>query len=228
MHYYQHHIGDFIKATARLSDSQTMGYLRLIWMYYDRERPLNPDTKLLAFQIGSSVEDTQLLLDSFFILTEAGWFHTRCDQEIQEYREHQNKKSRAGKASAERRLNRRSTDVEQVLNNSNTSDEQVLNNDATGVQLTSNHKPVTKREVPNGTRLQVSELDPEWEKFCRDTRPDLNPKAVFESFCDFWKSAPGTKGVKLDWFLVWKNWVRRETAIPALKAKEQVTFRRAV
>ena len=132
MHYYQHHIGDFIKATARLSDNQTMGYLRLLWMYYDSEKPLKPDTKILAFQIGASVEDTELLLESFFVLCENGWHQTRCDKEIEEYREFLNKKSNAGKASAERRKNNRATGVEQQLNSS-----------ASDVQLTTNQQPLT-------------------------------------------------------------------------------------
>jgi uncharacterized protein YdaU (DUF1376 family) len=135
MHYYQHHIGDFIKATARLSDTQSMAYLRLLWMYYDSEKPLKPDSKVLAFQIGATVEETELLLESFFWLAENGWHHTRCDQEIAEYRAFLDKKSNAGKASAERRKNNRSTGVEQLLNSS-PSDE----------QLTTNHKPITNNQ----------------------------------------------------------------------------------
>ena len=135
MHYYQHHIGDFIKATARLSDTQSMAYLRLLWMYYDSEKPLKSDTKVLAFQIGASVEETQLLLESFFWLAENGWHHTRCDQEIAEYRSFLDKKSNAGKASAERRKNIRSTGVEQLLNSS-PSDE----------QLTTNQQPLTNNQ----------------------------------------------------------------------------------
>jgi uncharacterized protein YdaU (DUF1376 family) len=138
MHYYQHHIGDFIKATARLSDAQTMAYLRLLWMYYDSEKPLKPDTKVLAFQIGASIEETELLLESFFWLADSGWHHTRCDQEIAEYRSFLDKKSNAGKASAERRKNIRSTGVEQVLNSSPT-DEQLTTN-----QLTNNQSKVAK------------------------------------------------------------------------------------
>jgi uncharacterized protein YdaU (DUF1376 family) len=138
MHYYQHHIGDFIKATARLSDTQSMAYLRLLWMYYDSEKPLKPDAKILAFQIGASVEETQLLLESFFWLAENGWHHTRCDQEIAEYRSFLDKKSNAGKASAERRKNIRSTGVDQVLDSSST-DEQLTNN-----QLTNNQSKVAK------------------------------------------------------------------------------------
>jgi len=132
MHYYQHHIGDFIKATARLTDGQSMAYLRLLWMYYDTEKPLKPDTKVLAFQIGSTVEETELLLESFFWLAENGWHHTRCDQEISEYRAFLEKKSNAGKASAERRKINSATDVEQVLNECSTTE-----------QLTTNHKPLT-------------------------------------------------------------------------------------
>lgn len=138
MHYYQHHIGDFIKATARLTDSQTMAYLRLLWMYYDTEKPLKPDTKLLAFQIGSTIEETELLLESFFWLAENGWHHTRCDQEIADYHAMLDKKSNAGRASAERRKNNSATGAEQVLNSSSTD-----------VQLTNNHKPITNNQVKN-------------------------------------------------------------------------------
>jgi uncharacterized protein YdaU (DUF1376 family) len=138
MHYYQHHIGDFIKATARLSDSQTMAYLRLLWMYYDTEKPLILDTELLAFQIGTSIQDTELLLRTFFILTDEGWKQTRCEEEILDYREFRNKKSMAGKASAEQRKNTRSTPVEQPFNDS-----------LTDVQLTTNHKPITNINIYN-------------------------------------------------------------------------------
>ena len=141
MHYYQHHIGDFIKATARLSDSQSMAYLRLLWMYYDNEKPLKPDTKVLAFQIGATVEETELLLESFFWLAENGWHHTRCDQEIAEYRAFLEKKSNAGRASAERRKHNSTTDVEQVLNECSTD-----------VQLTTNQQPLTNNQKKTKTQ----------------------------------------------------------------------------
>lgn len=137
MHYYQHHIGDFIKATARLTDSQSMAYLRLLWMYYDSEKPLPNDVDVLSMQVGLPAEDVQLLLRAYFRLEDGVWKHTRCDTEIAEYREFVTKKSNAGRASAERRLNKRSTGVQQVLNNSSTV-----------VQLTNNHKPITNNHKP--------------------------------------------------------------------------------
>jgi uncharacterized protein YdaU (DUF1376 family) len=205
MHYYQHHIGDFIKATARLSDAQTMAYLRLLWMYYDSEKPLKPDAKVLAFQIGATVEDTELLLESFFVLCENGWHQTRCDKEIQEYREFLNKKSNAGKASAERRKNNRLTGVEQVLNNS-----------ATDVQLTTNHSPLTTnqdKKIQRGSRIASDfQFPKEWEDFCVEQRPELNATKTFEQFKDYWIAQAGQKGVKLDWFATWRNWVRNTNA----------------
>jgi len=203
MHYYQHHIGDFIKATARLSDSQAMAYLRLLWMYYDTEKPLKPDAKLLAFQIGASVEETELLLESFFWLADSGWHHTRCDQEIAEYHAFLEKKSNAGKASAERRRNSSATGVEQVLDGCLTTE-----------QLTNNHKPLTtnqRKESQRGTRLTHDFVLPEdWIVFCGQQRPELDPRDVFEGFRDYWVAQPGQKGVKTDWTATWRNWVRRQ------------------
>jgi hypothetical protein len=209
MHYYQHHIGDFIKATSRLSDSQTMAYLRLLWMYYDSEKPLKPDIKVLAFQIGASQEDTELLLESYFVLCDSGWHQKRCDIEISEYRELLNKKSNAGKASAEQRKNRRLTGVEQVLSTSSTD-----------VQLTNNHKPITNNhsidETPKkgrtkGSRLSADfALPDEWVAFCQQHRPDLNPAVVFDGFKDYWVSKTGSAATKLDWTATWRNWVRNQ------------------
>lgn len=156
MHYYQHHIGDFIKATARLTDAQSMSYLRLLWMYYDSEKPLKSDVKVLAFQIGASKDETELLLMAFFTLSENGWHHTRCDQEIAEYRSFLEKKSNAGRASAQQRKNNSSTDVQQVFNKCSTD-----------VQLTTNHKPLTTNQLKTKTQAE---------------RPDSVSQEVWQDF----------------------------------------------
>ena len=79
MHFYPHHIGDFQRDTASLSDSDTMAYLRLIWMYYDTELPLPDDAKRLAFKIGSNSDSVQIILDTFFIKEQDVYRHKRCD-----------------------------------------------------------------------------------------------------------------------------------------------------
>ena len=82
MKYYQHHIGDFIRDTARLTDAQCMAYLRLIWMYYETEQPLDNDHDALAFKIGADAKDVQQILKHFFFQHEEKWHHARCDKEI--------------------------------------------------------------------------------------------------------------------------------------------------
>ena len=200
MHYYQHHIGDFIKATSRLTDTQTMTYLRMLWMYYDSEKPIKNDLRTLAFQLAVSENDVDLILSSFFKLDGDQWLHSRCDQEIAEYRSFIEKKSRGGKASAQQRLN-----------SSPTVDEQVLNSCSTDVQLTNNHKPITNIVGARGTRLsQDWELSEDQKQFCKQERPDLDPVKVSAGFKDYWISVAGAKGVKKDWDATWRNWVRNQ------------------
>jgi len=86
MHYYSHHIGDFQRDTASLSDADTLAYLRLLWMYYDTEQPLPNDPKKLAFRIGSNPDAVQMLLETFFSLEDNVWRQKRCDAEIAKYR----------------------------------------------------------------------------------------------------------------------------------------------
>jgi uncharacterized protein YdaU (DUF1376 family) len=166
MHYYQHHIGDFIKATSRLTDSQAMAYLRLIWMYYDSEKPLPNDIEVLALQVGLSADQVHLLLRAYFRLEDGVWKHSRCDAELEEYRSFVGKKSLAGKASAEQRKNKRITPAEQVLNECSTD-----------VQLTNNHKPITNNHKPitnNHKPIKTSKADVE--------RPDDIPEDLWIDF----------------------------------------------
>ena len=43
-------------------------------------------------------------------------------------------------------------------------------------------------------------------------RPDLDARQVAEQFKDYWVAQAGQKGVKLDWFATWRNWVRSTNA----------------
>lgn len=92
MHYYQHHIGDFTKDTANLNDHQLATYMRMLWDYYSDEKPLTDDCESIAFAVRSDEKTVLLLLKHYFILTNDGWRHSRCDREIEEY------KSKADKA----------------------------------------------------------------------------------------------------------------------------------
>jgi hypothetical protein len=52
---------------------------------------------------------------------------------------------------------------------------------------------------------------------------DRDLDTITVSFIDYWRGAPGQKGVKLDWDATWRNWVRKDAADraprrPALQA----------
>ena len=131
MHYYQFNIGDYVSHTRHLSPIEDIAYRRLLDAYYLSERPLNSGLTSVARQIGlrDYEQEVKIVLDEFFKLTEDGWINTRADKEIAHFKGKIEQASKAGKASAERRSNARSTDV----------------------QPTNNHKPITNNHKPKNT-----------------------------------------------------------------------------
>lgn len=70
-----------------------------------------------------------------------------------------------------------------------------------------------KKENKRGSRLsQDFSLPIEWRDFCVQTRPELHTTQTFDKFKDYWIAQAGQKGVKLDWFATWRNWVRNTNA----------------
>jgi uncharacterized protein YdaU (DUF1376 family) len=191
MHYFQFNIGDYASHTRHLTVIEDLAYRRLLDLYYLQERPLSSGLTSVARQINMRDYETevQAVLEEFFELTDEGWTNARANKEISHYKAKVEQASRAGKASAERRLSGRSTDV----------------------QLTNNHKPITNIVGARGTRLsQDWELSEDQKQFCKQERPDLDPIKISAGFKDYWISVSGAKGVKKDWDATWRNWVRNQ------------------
>lgn len=91
MNYYEHHIGDYIKATAHLSMVEDAAYRRLIDAYYTREIPLPAEKKAchrLARAFSKVEKDAvDTVLEEFFVLESDGWHQKRCDKELEKYSE---------------------------------------------------------------------------------------------------------------------------------------------
>jgi uncharacterized protein YdaU (DUF1376 family) len=139
MNYYQFHIGDYKSHTHHLSPIEDIIYRRLLDVYYLQEHPLNSGSTSVARQINMREyeKDVELVLNEFFTLTEDGWTNCRADKEIGAYKAKIKQASNAGKVSAERRFNGRSTDV------------------PTDVQPTNNQEPITNKTL---RPADVSEL----------------------------------------------------------------------
>lgn len=67
-----------------------------------------------------------------------------------------------------------------------------------------------KKESSRGSRFALDHPPADWIQFCQTQRPDLNAGIVFDSFRDYWLAIPGNKGLKLDWTMTWRNWVRNQ------------------
>jgi len=139
MYYYPHHIGDFIADTARLTDSQCMAYLRLIWHYYDTEKPLENDPESLAFKIGANASDVNLILKHYFILDGDAWKKTRCDNVIAEYH---GKADKARKSAEARWKNAKAKRTDSECNASASTD------NANASKSHANQKPITNNQQP--------------------------------------------------------------------------------
>jgi uncharacterized protein YdaU (DUF1376 family) len=98
MHYYTHHIGDFLKDAGHLSNDQMGVYLRMLWRYYLDEKPLQDDCESIAFAMRSDEKTVRLILRHFFVLHDDGWRHNRCDKEIARYHEKSGKASESANA----------------------------------------------------------------------------------------------------------------------------------
>lgn len=117
MHYFQFEIKEWIANTAHLSLEEECAYIRLILYYYDAEKPIDlAETSWVFRKCRIPDKLGESILMEFFTRTDDGWIHKRCDEEIARYHAKQEQASKAGKASAQRRLNARSTDVQPIIN----------------------------------------------------------------------------------------------------------------
>lgn len=137
MHYYQFNIGDYSSHTKGLSLIEDLAYRRLIDEYYLAEHAFNGCSSDVARLIGlrDNLQEVEYVLNRYFTKDGDYWHHGRIDSDIADYHQKQEKRSNAGKKSAEAR--QKSTDVEQVLSECSTS-----------VELTNNHKPITINQEP--------------------------------------------------------------------------------
>lgn len=157
MKHYPHHIGDFDRATRHLTRLERSVYRDLIDLYYDTEHRLTLDMAALCRRIiaRSNEESTAVeqVLNEFFTETPTGWYHERCEVEIEAYQANNSQRAMAGKASAEAKrlkkqqaINGESTSVEQPLNPVETNGNGAATNQSTNQPI--NQEPGTNKEKP--------------------------------------------------------------------------------
>jgi uncharacterized protein YdaU (DUF1376 family) len=205
MHYYKFNIADYRKDTGHLSTIEHGIYRQLIDWYYLDENPIPLETQVVSrrLRLASEVEvlSLQNVLSDFFKEGKSGYVHKRIELDINDYHEQAEKNQRNGK------LGGRPKKTHSVI--SGLPDES--QNNPNHKPLTTNHKPIEKNK--RGSRLSPDLSFPdEWFDFLVKERPELNAQQTFAKFMDYWIAQAGQKGVKLDWFATWRNWVRSTNA----------------
>ena len=101
MNYYERHIGDYLKDTAHLSLLEHGVYARLLDVYYTKECGIEESmaARLIGARAPEEIAAMNVVLLECFILQSGVWTQSRCDREIERYRE----KQRKAKASADAR-----------------------------------------------------------------------------------------------------------------------------
>ena len=101
LHYYNHNIGDYRRDTAHLTLLEHGVYRQLLDQYYLDEAPIEKDLNKIHryLQIKTEEEKNALtnVLQDFFMETEDGYVHKRCDDTITEYQSKSEKASKAAK-----------------------------------------------------------------------------------------------------------------------------------
>jgi hypothetical protein len=64
---------------------------------------------------------------------------------------------------------------------------------------------VRERPRKRGSRLP-DDFQPDLD-YAREKLPDIDAEAEAERFKDYWRSAPGQKGIKHDWAATWRVWI---------------------
>lgn len=218
MNYYSHHIGDFIRDTARLTDSQCMTYLRLIWIYYETEQAFDNDIDAIAFKIGAVASDVSLIFKHFFFLHQDKWHQSRCDKEVLAFRQ----KSEKAKKSADLRwsnanamrthktsMPKNANACERIESDENSAsiDENIGNNNANAMRthternaneslFDANQEPITNRskkeEKINKKEIKESEPKKAAKQKATEIPKDWQPSDEDIEFCK-------TEKPSLDW-----------------------------
>ncbi len=163
INHYPKHIGDWMTATAHLSELEECLYSRMVDQYYARETPLPLDIvaccRLVRAASASAKRAVQALLAEFFTKGADGWHQQRCDEEIANYRE----RSASASASAQARWSKRNANAyanaSETHSDGNASRKPVTVNQEPKVKSIT---PARKRAIPLPPGFGISDAVRDW------------------------------------------------------------------
>lgn len=100
MNFYEFHIGDYAVRTAHLEPMEDLAYRRMLDLYYTREFALPTSVEEIArlIRMRAHSQEIEAVLREFFVLSELGWTHEKCEEVISAIQ------AKSGKASNSARI----------------------------------------------------------------------------------------------------------------------------
>lgn len=98
MHYAMINFGDWAKDTEHLTLLEEAIYWRLIRHYYVSEKPIESARHAVRYCRAQSTQERKIveeILREYFLTTEKGFIHKRCDSEIAKMNETSQKRREA-------------------------------------------------------------------------------------------------------------------------------------
>ncbi|OOV81425.1 YdaU family protein [Acinetobacter sp. ANC 5600] len=173
MHYYKKNIGDYRSATAHLSLLEHGVYNWLLDTYYLNEKPLPLNERELFRMALARTEDEKNavrdILIEFFVETENGWVHNRCESEVKAYHaKAETNRKNGGNGGRPKKQTKENPNGFQI----NDKETQSVNFGIPQETLTKNQEPLTINQENTHTNAQAdfSESD-HW-------KPDLEQLAI--------------------------------------------------
>ena len=199
MNFYPFHIGDYISHTNHLTDAEDLAYRRMIDLYYQSEQPFT-ESLTVARRIKATVEVVETILHEFFTFEDDGcWHNKRIDEEIAKYHDRLTQASKAGKASAEARFNKRSTSVQPTKNQEPLTKNQIYTPDGVSDSVFKDFKKLRDKQKAPITETAIKGLKREAVK------ANMTLEQVMQLCCE-----RGWRGFKAEWAETAKATVAKE------------------
>lgn len=173
MNYYPFHLGDYAAHTAHLEPLEDLAYRRMLDAYYLREAPLPADPAEVArlIRMRQNQGDVEAVLREFFVLSDEGWRHARCEEELERMQDKQAK----ARASAAASVNARRAKTQILGNERSTSAERTFNDRSTDVEL----------PTPTPTPIPTPKEKLKAEPRKRDPLPDKPEGVTDQTWADW-------------------------------------------
>jgi len=226
MHYYKFNIAGWHLSTAHLTLEEEAIYFRLINFYYDTESPIPEETQpvIRRLRLANHSDTTLQILEEFFVLTDKGWIHKRCDEVLKEYRKTAKKNKLNGQKGGRPSKTKASKETQKEPSGLPVGTQTEPKDNPNYELLTTNYKPITKGNrankfaTPTQEEIGVYFLE-------RGSNDSMNQA---DKFYDFYQSKNWMVGKNKmkDWKAAVRNWMRGENE--KTKRLNQPTSKQAI